>query len=75
MQEKSDKDPQIALFFSLFFGWAGLDYFYLEKFVEGIFKLITLGGFGFWWAYDIFRILTGRMKDGEGKPLDSISIM
>jgi len=74
MEEKSKKDPQIALFFSIFFGWAGLDYFYLEK-IEGIFKLVTLGGFGIWWLFDIIRILTGKMKDGEGKFLESISIL
>ena len=53
MEEKSDKDPKMALFFSLFFGWAGLDYFYLGKFVEGILKLISFGGFGVWYIYDI----------------------
>ena len=73
-EEKSKKDPLLALFFSIFFGWAGLDYFYLEK-IEGIFKLITFGGFGFWWVFDIIRILTGKMKDGDGKLLEPPSIM
>jgi TM2 domain-containing membrane protein YozV len=73
-EDKSDKDPLIALFFSIFFGWAGLDHLYLER-LDGILKLVTLGGVGAWWVFDIINILRGKMRDGDGKLLGAPSIM
>merc|ERR1719453_1529325 len=37
----------------------GADYFYLGFPLAGICKLLTLGGFGFWWLVDIIRIASG----------------
>ena len=73
-KEKSKKGPLFTLFLSIFFGWWGIDLFYLER-IDGILKLVTFGGFGTWWLLDIILILTGKMRDGEGKLLESISIM
>ena len=59
---------EVALFFSIFLGWAGIDRFYLKHYFTGILKLITLGFFGFWWVIDIFLILGGQLKEvGEGE--------
>jgi hypothetical protein len=48
-----------AFFYSLFTGLLGGDYFYLGFPLWGLSKLLTLGGFGFWWLVDIIRIGSG----------------
>lgn len=73
-EEKSKKDPMLALFLSVFFGWCGLGRLYLER-IEGILQVMTLGGFGIWWIYDIILIITGKMRDGDGKLLEPPDII
>ena len=65
-----------VFWFSLFFGWTGIDWFILGRngtncaYVWiGIAKLISLGGFGVWWASDCVRILERTFNDGNGMPL------
>jgi hypothetical protein len=54
------RKSQIKVFFvSLFGGVLGLDYFYLGMPLIGLAKLLTLGGFGFWWVVDIVRTGAG----------------
>jgi hypothetical protein len=48
----------VALIFSIFFGWMGLDAFYLGKTGKGILKLFTFGLFGILWLIDIIMIAT-----------------
>lgn len=45
-----------AFFLSLFGGFFGLDRFYLGLPISGLIKLVTLGGLGTWWLYDVVRI-------------------
>ena len=35
------KDPELALIFSIFFGWLGIDRFYIDSVGIGIGKLLT----------------------------------
>jgi len=44
-----------AFFLSLFGGFFGLDHFYLGYIISGALKLVTLGGLGLWWLFDIVR--------------------
>jgi TM2 domain-containing membrane protein YozV len=46
---------------ALFGGLFGADQFYLGYPVWGAAKLLTLGGFGFWWVYDIVRAGSGAV--------------
>jgi len=54
---RTQRKSQIKAFFlSLFGGFLGLDLFYLGFKIWGLCKLFTLGGFGFWWLFDIVRV-------------------
>lgn len=48
-----------AFILSLLGGYLGLDLFYIGDYMAGFMKLATLGGLGFWWAYDIVRLGSG----------------
>lgn len=50
------KSQTVAFFLSMFGGFLGIDQWYLGFYVTGFFKLITMGGLGIWWIYDIIRI-------------------
>jgi len=53
MQRKSQLT---AFMLSMFLGPVGADQFYLGFYVAGVLKLLSLGGLGLWWIYDIVRI-------------------
>ncbi len=51
------KDPMVALLISIFAGSFGVDRLYAGDTGLGIIKLLTCGGFGIWWLYDLFVIM------------------
>jgi len=60
----------LAVFFiSFIWGMVGADRMYLGKWGTGIAKLLTLGGFGLWGIVDIILILTGAMRDKQGRTM------
>jgi TM2 domain-containing membrane protein YozV len=60
----------LAVFFlSFMWGMFGVDRFYLGKWGTGILKLITFGGLGLWTLIDFIIIMTGAMKDKQGRPM------
>jgi len=67
--EVSKRSRGLALVLSVFGGWFGLDRFYVGKISTAIPKLITFGGMGIWWLYDVVLIATGEFRDIDDLPL------
>jgi hypothetical protein len=65
----SDKEYLVALLFSIFLGYFGVERFYLGNVGIGIGKLLTLGGCGIWYLIDIILIATRSSNDSAGLPL------
>lgn len=59
------KSQVVAYVLSVFFGMFGVDRFYLGFPVQGATKLVTLGGFGFWWVADIVYIGSSPVYAGR----------
>ena len=58
--------PTFLLFIVL--SWPfGAHRFFLRRYASAILFIITIGGCGIWWIIDFILIVTGSMKDDEGK--------
>ena len=69
MPEKSDKQKLIAALLCWFLGYLGVHRFYLGHIGIGVAQLLTAGGCGIWVIIDFILILTGSVKDAEGRDL------
>jgi len=65
----SDKSKTTAILLCLFLGGIGVHRFYLGYTKYGVIQLLTLGGIGIWSLIDLVRLITGSLKDHEGKDL------
>lgn len=65
----SEKEYLIAVLFSIFLGYFGVDRFYMGQVGMGIGKLLTFGGCGIWYLIDIILIATRSSNDAQGRPL------
>lgn len=60
----------LAVFFiSFMWGVVGADRMYLGKWGTGVLKLVTGGGLGLWVVVDLLLIMTGYMRDKQGREL------
>jgi uncharacterized RDD family membrane protein YckC/TM2 domain-containing membrane protein YozV len=67
----SNKSKSTTFLLCYFFGALGVHRFYLGKLITGILMFVTLGGFIIWWLIDLYRIITGRLKDKQGNDLST----
>ncbi|KAG0050548.1 hypothetical protein BGZ83_004671 [Gryganskiella cystojenkinii] len=63
---QSDRSYPIAILLSIFFGYVGVDRFYLGYVISALLKLATAGGFGIWYIIDIILIIIGGLPDHNG---------
>ena len=66
---KSDKQKIVAALLCWFLGGLGIHRFYLGYSAIGIIQLLTFGGCGIWALVDLIMILTGGLKDSDGREL------
>ena len=63
----SDKSRTVALLLAFFLGVFGGHRFYAGRPETGALMLITLGGLGLWWLYDLILVAAGGFRDGDGR--------
>jgi hypothetical protein len=56
----------ITLLLCLFLGTLGIHRFYSGHIFTGILQLVTFGGLGIWWLYDLIMIAFGKFKTKAG---------
>jgi hypothetical protein len=67
--EVSKRSRGLALVLSLFGGLFGLHRFYVDKPRTAIVMILTVGGCGIWYLYDLVLIAAGEFRDSEDLPL------
>lgn len=65
----SDKSMVPAALLCFFLGVLGIHRFYIGRPGTAILMILTLGGLGIWQIIDLVRIITGGLKDGQGRVL------
>ena len=65
----SKRSRGVALLLSFFGGVFGLHRFYVDKPRTAVAMLLTFGGLGVWYLYDLVLIAAGEFRDSEELPL------
>jgi hypothetical protein len=65
----SDKSRGVALALAVLLGPFGAHRFYVGKTGTAALMLVTLGGLGIWYLYDIILVAAGAFRDAEGRPV------
>jgi TM2 domain-containing membrane protein YozV len=58
-----------VLLINIFLGVFGIHRFYLGYTGIGVVQLLTLGGCGIWSLIDLVLIVTRKLNDAKGRPL------
>jgi TM2 domain-containing membrane protein YozV len=65
--EPSEKSRGVALALATVLGPFGAHRFYVNKTGTGILMLLTLGGLGIWYLYDLILVASGSFRDANGR--------
>jgi TM2 domain-containing membrane protein YozV len=65
--EHSDKSRLTTLLLASLLGPFGAHRFYTGRPRSGVLMLLTLGGLGIWYLYDVIVIASGGYVDGDGR--------
>ena len=63
----SDKSRTISLALAVTLGVFGGHRFYAGKTHTALLMLVTFGGLGLWWLYDVILVAAGGFRDGDGR--------
>jgi TM2 domain-containing protein len=63
----SERSRGVALALAVVGGVFGLHRFYAGRAQSGVWMILTLGGCGVWYLYDIVVIAAGDFRDGDGR--------
>lgn len=64
---ESDKDWTVVLLLCVLVGGLGVHRFYTGKIGTGVAMLLTGGGCGLWYIYDIVMVATEKFEDDQGR--------
>lgn len=70
----SDRSRGIALVLGTLGGVFGLHRFYAGRVQSGIYMILTIGGLGMWWLYDMVMLAAGEFRDAAGRPIRNWSV-
>ena len=63
----SDKSRTVALALALLLGMFGAHRFYAGRTASAILMILTLGGLGIWWMFDVIVVAAGGLRDDTGR--------
>lgn len=67
--EISRRSRGVAIALGFIGGILGLHRFYVGKTRTGIAMIVTFGGLGIWWLYDMVLLAAGEFRDADELPL------
>lgn len=65
----SGRSRGVALALSSVLGVFGCHRFYVGKIGSGVCQLLTFGGLGVWYLYDVILVASGSFRDADGRRL------
>lgn len=66
------KDRIVKLLMCIFGGPLGLHYWYTKRYIKSILFLLTFGGFGIWYIYDIIKIIIDKNYLSNSKKIETV---
>lgn len=63
----SERSRGVALAMAVLLGPFGAHRFYVGRNGSGALMLVTVGGLGIWWLYDLIMVASGSFQDADGR--------
>lgn len=67
-RNRANRSFFVTWLLSLLLGFLGADRFYTGRFLTGGLKLVSLGGLGLWWVFDLVIVMAGGLRY-DNRPL------